>query len=314
MELRIGIDIGGTYIKAGVVKDEIHIIAKQETPFPQGASCELLADIILQIVNSLCAELLVSKEQIESVGVALPGVLNADRTILKAACNIKLFDAPVKAAIEKRLPFVPVYMENDADAATIAELMAGAFKGCKNALLLTLGTGVGSGVILNGKLFRGGEAGVELGHMPIFTDGLLCSCGKYGCIETLCSASWLVSEGRKIVKSFPLSLMHKKTDGDSGKVTAKLVLDCAKEGNASAKEIFNFYISSLSAAIVCCAKQVGCPEVVALGGGVSLAGNFLFTPLRKRIKETQENSYRIVPAHFKNDAGIIGASAAYKFG
>jgi glucokinase len=156
---------------------------------------------------------------------------------------------------------------------------------------LTLGTGVGGGLILGGKMFNGGLGhGVELGHMCLQFGGPLCTCGNLGCVETLCNAPWLIRQSSQA------------TD-------AKMVIDAAKEGDVAAKNIFDRYVDQLSSAIVSCTNLLD-PEVVALGGGVSLAGEFLFAPLREQVlrKSFFHHPYKIVPATLGNDAGIIGAA------
>ncbi|MCL2675239.1 MAG: ROK family protein [Firmicutes bacterium] len=311
--LRLGFDVGGTYIKAGVVDTNlIKIVSRRIIPFPSDASYTDVAELVYALSSEMAAELKIQNCRFKSVGLALPGILNEDRSVLKRAYNLGWYDAPVRAAVQNYFSDVPVYLENDANAALIAE-RHGALRGCKNVVLLTLGTGVGSGVLLNGALLRG-ESGssAELGHVRLFPDGPKCSCGNRGCIEALCSATWLTEEGKKSVINSPTSLMYKKTDGDAGKITPKTVFDSAKEGDGYALAIFNKYVDSLAAAVAYCADRFNA-GAVAIGGGISMAGFFLFSALKARVKEMHGCRCRILPAMFANDAGIIGAALLYKF-
>jgi predicted NBD/HSP70 family sugar kinase len=148
--------------------------------------------------------------------------------------------------MQSHFPVVPVYLANDANAAALAELHAGVFKEVKTAILLTLGTGIGGGIILNGRMFNGGMGnGVELGHMVLAQGGPICTCGTRGCLETLCTATWLVQQGRRSIIDYPKALIYTQAGGDLNKVTAKLVLDCAKAGDAIARGIFERYVDQL---------------------------------------------------------------------
>ena len=168
----------------------------------------------------------------------------------------------------------------------------------------------GGGVIVGGKLWRGGMGhGVELGHMALDIGGARCTCGMRGCIETRCAATALIHAAREALAEGERGLLFKKTDGDAAKVDAKLVVDCARAGDAGASAIFARFVDALGSAVVSVIHLFD-PEVIAIGGGVSLAGEFLFAPLRENVREKCFFSEfaRIVPARFGNDAGIVGAA------
>lgn len=201
-------------------------------------------------------------------------------------------------------------MANDADGAAFAELYHGAFVGCKNAVLLTLGTGLGGGIIVNGKIFRGGlNHGVELGHAYLIYGGKPCSCGNSGCAEAYCSASALASLAVNAMHKYPESLVYPKSNGDADAIDAKFLVDCAKAADPIALNIWNKYLDYLSSF---CASifNILDPEVLAIGGGLCGAGDFLFEPLRQLTSQKcfYKTHGNIVPAVLGNNAGIIGAA------
>jgi glucokinase len=261
-------------------------------------------------VRELAKELRIQPTDFRSIGIATAGSIDASRTVIINAHNLGFHNVPMIDEMHKHFPDTPVYLANDADAAALAELHAGAFRGKKTAVLLTLGTGVGGGIILGGRMFKGGLGhGNELGHMIVQQGGPICTCGNRGCIESLCTATWLIQQGRKAIVEHPISLIYEKAEGDMDKVTAKIVIDSAKEGDAIARDIFNTYVDSLSSAITSVVVLLD-PEVIALGGGVSLAGDFLFEPVRELVRQKSffKVYHEIVPAQLGNTAGIIGAA------
>ncbi len=311
---QVGFDVGGTNLKVGVVHDNLEIVASRNVVFPKGKTYENVAALMAEQVIELAKEIKISVTDFKSIGIATAGSIDASGSMILNAHNLGFHDVPMIDEMHKHFPGMPVYLANDADAAALAELYAGAFREKKTAVLLTLGTGVGGGIILGGKMFKGGMGhGNELGHMIVQHGGPLCTCGNRGCIESLCTATWLIQQGRKVIVEHPISLIFEKAEGDMNKVTAKMVIDSAKEGDFIAKDIFYTYVDSLSSAISSVVALLD-PEVVALGGGVSLAGDFLFEPVREMVK--QKSFFKIyqevVPARLGNTAGIIGAALLAK--
>ncbi|HML35915.1 MAG TPA: ROK family protein [Bacillota bacterium] len=307
---QVGFDVGGTNLKVGVVHDNMEIVASRNVAFPKGESYMEIAALMAEQVNGLAEELNVPVTDFKSIGIATAGSIDVGGTVILNAHNLGFHNVPMIEEMHKHFPEIPVYLANDADAAALAELHAGAFRGKKTAVLLTLGTGVGGGIIIDGKMFKGGLGhGNELGHMIIQHGGPICTCGNRGCIESLCTATWLISRGRKAIVEHPISLIYEKAEGDMNNVTAKTVIDSAKEGDAIALDIFNAYVDSLSSAIISVVALLD-PEVVALGGGVSLAGEFLFAPVRELVNKKSffRMQHEIVPAQLGNTAGIIGAA------
>ena len=265
--------------------------------------------MIAQAVGELIAPD-IAMEQIDSVGVVVPGSIDRTQSIVLDAHNLGFHNVPFKQYLQAQFPETPVHLANDADGAALAELGRGAFVGCKTAVLLTLGTGVGGGVILGGKMFSGGEGrGIELGHMCLVNGGKECTCGNRGCIEAHCSATALKLSGIQAMHDHPDSLLAVRSGGNEDLIDAKFVIDLAKEGDAAAKAVFDAYVDDLAAACISVIHILD-PEVIAIGGGVSHAGDFLFEPLRKGISEKcffSEHG-KIVPAKMGNEAGMIGAA------
>lgn len=306
---QIGVDIGGTSIKIGLVDEQMQIIGRTSIPFPH-LSGEEVAEKLADSVRSLLAEQNISEEDLHHVGVVIPGSIDPTGGIILNAHNLGFHHVPFRELLQKQFHSLPVFLANDADGAALAELGRGAFVGRKTGVLLTLGTGVGGGVILDGKMFSGGcRRGVELGHMPLVAGGELCTCGVRGCIEAYCSASALIRDALRAIAAHPESKLALDSEGDPQNVTAKFVIDSAKAGDEVAVSVFEQYVDHLAAA---CTSMIHLldPEVIAIGGGVSHAGDFLFEPLRKRTLEKCffDSHGEIVPAVMGNDAGIIGAA------
>ncbi len=308
--LQVGFDIGGTNIAAGVVDDEMRIVTRRSVPFPTGKPYTHAIALMKDIVEELALELNVESRQFQSIGIVVPGSIDPKCERVLHAYNLQFHDVPLKKAMQEEYPEVPVHLANDANGAALAELHAGAFRGSKTAVLLTLGTGIGGGLILGGKMFNGGLGhGVELGHMVLMHGGPLCTCGVHGCIEAVCTSTWLIQQGRRSIIDYPNAMIYTEAGGDLTKVTAKLVIDCAKAGDAIACDIFERYVDQLGSAITSCINLLD-PEIIALGGGVSHAGEFLFEPVRQNVRKKCffEEIGAIVPAQLGNDAGIVGAA------
>ncbi len=306
---QIGIDIGGTNVKIGLLDASLTLAAEGSIPFPH-TTAEDMAQKIRAAVDGLLAQQGASAADIGSVGAVVPGSIDiAGETVIDAH-NLDFHNVPLRAILRAQFPGVPVYIANDANGAALAELYKGAFVGHQTGVLLTLGTGLGGGIILNGKMFNGGRnQGVELGHAFLVDGGEHCTCGNDGCMEAYCAASALTRDGRRAMQAHPESLLAEKTGGDPDRITPKLVTDCAKAGDETAMHVFEVYLGHLSSA---CASiyNILDPEVLALGGGLSAAGSFLFDPLQELV--TRKCFYKtrgpLVPAVLGNEAGMVGAA------
>lgn len=306
---RIGFDIGGTNIAAGIVDDSLAITHRITEPFQWETHPGALAETIARMARFLLKNAGAPASPF-SIGIAVPGSLDAKAERVLHAYNLGLHDVPLRAQVQAHFPKAPVFLVNDADAAALAELYGGAFVGASCAVLFTLGTGVGGGIILGGKLWRGGMGhGVELGHTMLDYSGALCSCGLRGCVETRCAATALIRDARETLAQGERGLLFERTAGDAAKVDAKLVIDCARAGDPSASAVFARFVDALGSAVVSVIHLLD-PAVIAIGGGVSLAGDFLFAPLVENVREKcfYDDFARIVPARFGNDAGILGAA------
>ena len=302
---QIGVDIGGTNIKVGLVNETMELVQTCSVRFPHDGARSVVKTIE-EAVDFLLRQQAIARKDVESVGIVVPGSIDA--------YNLGFHDVPLKALAQEAFGEIPVYLANDANGAALAELYAGAFRGCKTAVLFTLGTGLGGGIILGGHMFNGGmNQGVELGHMYLVNGGEHCTCGNDGCMEAYCAASALARDGQRAMKKHPESLIAARAGGSPENVDAKLVIDCAKEGDETAKAVFDQYIDSLSSACASIYNLLD-PEVIAIGGGVCGAGEFLFAPLREKTtgKCFYKTHGKLVPAELGNDAGMIGAAMLHK--
>ena len=298
--INIGFDIGGTTIKIGVVDENYNILKKFSKPTPFGDPGELVS-----LITDTALEL-AGGEEIGTIGITVPGSVDGDGGIIDA-WNIGLRGFPLKRAVTKRIKAENIIVRNDADAAGVAELISGALKGVDTGILITLGTGFGGAIIINGKLFHGGlDRGTEPGHAMLDRGGKKCACGHYGCIETLCSATALKHLGERAVEEKRGMIWERSNQGEP--VDAKLVIDCAEAGDAYASELFDEYTDALADAIATFVNILD-PEVIAIGGGVSGAGEMLLAPLREKVpgRTFFGSCGRIVAAEAGNSAGVIGS-------
>ena len=311
MKYYVGIDLGGTNIVAGVVDEEYNIIAKASTktncPRPDKEIADDMARMALQAVKN--AKLTI--EDIEWIGVGTPGIANSETGIIEYSNNLGFKDTPMVKYIQETID-KPVFIENDANAAAYGEFVAGAAKGARNAVCITLGTGVGGGIIIDGKIYSGSNfAGAEIGHTVIEVDGAQCSCGRKGCFEAYSSATGLIRMTKEAIAEHPDSIMAKSAD-DKGKVTARTSFDCMRAGDKYAKAVVDKYIKYLAAGITN-TINIFQPDILCIGGGVCNEGDPLLLPMKELVKEevytrNSPKNTEIVIAKLGNDAGIIGAA------
>ncbi len=308
----IGIDLGGTNIAAGIVDINGKIFCKKsvKTNLPKPES--ELENNIFELCKLLCEENGYDlHKDIISVGIGTPGSVDGRRGIVWQNVNFGYENWKIKENLENLFK-IPVYVENDANAAIVAEVMAGNAKGCKNALIVTLGTGVGGGAFLNGEIYAGyNYAGLEVGHIVIEKDGRQCNCGRKGCFERYAAASALARDTRAAMEKHPESALWKVCP-DISRVNAKTAFDAMEMGDKTAKEIVDTYIEYLSCGLVNLIN-IFQPEVVCLGGGVSNQQQKLLDLLiphidREDFARNAPDRAKIVIAKFRNDAGIIGAA------
>ncbi len=311
MKYYVGIDLGGTNIVAGVVDENYNIIAKASTktncPRPEKEIADDMAKMALQAVKN--ANLTI--DQIEWIGVGTPGIANSATGIIEYSNNLGFKNTPMVKYIQETIN-KPVFIENDANAAAYGEYVAGAAKGAKNAVCITLGTGVGGGIVIDGKIYAGSNfAGAEIGHTVIEVDGPQCSCGRKGCFEVFSSATGLIRMSKEAMAEHPETIMNKMAE-EKGKVTARTSFDAMRAGDAVAKAVVDKYIKYLAAGITN-TINIFQPDVLCIGGGVCNEGDPLLLPVKALVKKevytrNSEKNTEIVIAKLGNDAGIIGAA------
>lgn len=311
MEYSLGIDIGGTNIAAGVVDESFNIVSKSKVKTnPERGYEEVLRDIAL--AGELAArEAGLPLDGIKWVGMGCPGTCNIESGLVEYANNLKWENVPLRRFVGDALG-IPAYIENDANAAALGEYYAGAAKGAKSAIVITLGTGLGAGIIIDGKIFSGSNyAGAEIGHTVINVDGEPCTCGRRGCFEAYCSATALVKFTKRAIEKNPDSLMVPIAEKE-GKISGRTAFNAAKAGDKSGQDVVNYFIKNLACGIIN-TINVFQPNILCIGGGVSNEGDNLLIPLKERISKEvySKNSDRnteITLCKLGNNSGIIGAA------
>lgn len=309
---KLGIDLGGTNIVAGVVDEQFHIIAtaKRKTNCPRPADDILndMADAALEAIQKAG----LTKEDIEAAGVGSPGAINPNKGVVCFSGNLAFYNLPV-AKLLKEKTGIDFYLENDANAAAYGEFIAGAGKRTQNFIMITLGTGVGGGIIIDKKIYSGSNyAGAELGHSVIVMDGEICTCGRLGCWEAYASATALIRQTKQAMIRFPESIMWEMCNNNVDSINGRTAFEAMRKGDEAAKQVIDKYIYYLSVGITNNINTFQ-PDVICIGGGVSNEGDSLIKPIEKYVEG--ENFARnvnkkcaIKTAELGNDAGIIGAA------
>ena len=309
--VRIGIDIGGTGIQIGVVTDGFRIIREESIPTRKDLPFEEQVRQIADCVVSATEASGHTVEEIESVGVGIPGIASFKTGEVIKCTNMGWSHVPFREVFSRYLD-KPVFIDNDANVAALAESVAGVSAGSSSSVFITIGTGIGSGIILNGKIWSGAHhIGAELGHVIFDLDGVPCTCGNHGCLERYCSATALIRMAREAVAARPDTMMLQAVDGDASRIEAKTVIDAARAGDSVAADVYSHYIDCLAQAVASVVNLLD-PEIIVLGGGVSKAGRFLLNPLlREYPKYVLFNDQQLPDvklAVLGSEAGIIGAA------
>lgn len=309
---KLGIDLGGTNIVAGVVDDNYKIIAtsKVKTNCPRPA--EEIIDDMAKVALDAIAKAGHTVDDIDGFGVGSPGSIEAETGKVIYSNNLKFFDVPLGDMLEERVG-KKFYVDNDANAAAYGEFVAGAGKGTNNFVAITLGTGVGGGVIIDGKIFSGSNgAGAELGHTVIQMNGEPCSCGRNGCWEAYASATALIRQTGQAMLRYPDSVMWKLCEGDIRNISGLTAFNAMRSGDTAGKMVVDQYIRYVAVGIAN-VINIFQPDVICIGGGVSKEGATLTDPIKEFVMG--ENYARnlniktvIKTADLGNDAGIIGAA------
>ncbi|MBQ2897556.1 MAG: ROK family protein [Clostridia bacterium] len=310
----IGIDLGGTNIAVGVVNEEGKIICKKSIPTLAHRTPEEIVKDMASVSMEVVKEAGLSMDDITSLGAACPCFVEKKLGVLIAGANLPFRGYDIRKELHKYID-KPIYLDNDANCAAWAEAVAGAAKGTKDSIMITLGTGVGGGIVVNGSLYSGFNCfGGELGHMVIEIDGRQCGCGRKGCWEAYASATALIKMTREYAENNKNSLMWELAEKE-GKFSGRTAFDAAKQGDETAQKVVDKYIKYLTCGVANLIT-IFQPEVLVIGGGVSNEGEYLLEPLRKAaLKEKYDGTDsplfedgRIEKALLGNDAGIIGAA------
>ncbi len=309
----IGLDIGGTSVKGGIIDIEGNTIVKQEIMTESKFGTLHILDNIEKLKNNMLVSANLTEDDCVGIGMGLPGIVDNEENIVVFSNTLKWSNFDVKKEFGKRTT-LPIKIDNDANLATLGETLFGSGKGAKHAILLTLGTGVGSGFVLNGKIYSGNKGcGAEFGHSILVKNGDKCACGRLGCVEAYASATAFIKYSQKLLSENPQSAILESIE-NLDDVTPKIVFSY-KGKDQTADDIINRYISYLADAILQLCDTLR-PEVIMLGGGVSNAGNALIEPLQKIVDERifASNLAPKVPikkATLGNDAGYIGAASLF---
>ncbi len=307
----VGIDLGGTNIVAAVVDENYNIIEKAKTPTAMPRSADEIFDDIARVTKEAVEKSKLTMDDIESIGLGTPGTANADG-VIEFANNLNFDHVPAREMLKERLGDKPIYIANDANCAALGEAYAGCGNGSKNFVAVTLGTGVGSGVIIDGKIVTGvNYAGGECGHMVIVVDGEPCTCGRKGCWEAYASATALINQTKRAMEEYPDSIMHKLAE-EEGKVSGKTAFDAMRHGDIAGIKVVDQYIKYIACGLINLVNALQ-PEIICVGGGICNEGETLLRPLRRYIEAERYSVYsklqtKIMKAELGNDAGIIGAA------
>ncbi len=309
---RIGVDLGGTNIATGVVDTNLNIIGrgKVKTNIPRPAE-EIFADI-KGAIDMAVEDAGIPYEEILSIGVGTPGSVNKATGFIEFANNLAFENVPAKSMLENLLR-KPVYLDNDANCAALGEAVAGCGNGVKNFVAITLGTGVGSGIIIDGKLVAGvNYAAGEMGHMVISVDGEQCNCGRRGCWEKYASATALIAQTKDAMRYNQDSAMWELVSNNIDMVSGRTAFDAMRKGDAAAKQVVDRYIYYVACGVINIINALQ-PDIICVGGGVGHEKETILDPLRRHIERERYSIYaakqtQILSATLGNDAGIIGSA------
>jgi glucokinase len=312
-DLFLGIDLGGTKIIAGLVEPTGRIVAREhrETEAKEGPTAVL--DRLLDITTRLLTADGIDRQQVAAIGVAAPGPIDVVSGVVTAPPNLPgWYNIPLARLIEERIS-LPTYLENDANAAALAEFTFGAGRGTEHMIYVTASTGIGGGFVLNGQLYRGSSgAAAEVGHMTILPHGPLCGCGNRGCLEALASGTAIAREARELVQRGVTTLIGDLAGGDLTRITAKLVGQAAEQGDIEAQRILDEAMHYLGIGMANLVNLLN-PQVIVIGGGLTNMGERLFGPVRRTIDRrafpVSASAVEIRPAELGGDVGLLGAAA-----
>ena len=317
MRYVLGIDIGGTNLVVGSVAEDgsaVHAVASEPTQAEAGSSD--VVDRLVALAERAIARTRreVPGAEIVGVGVGAPGPLDTKSGIVLLTPNLGWVNLPLRRIIHDRLG-LPAMLDNDANCAVLGEWWVGAARGSRNAIGLTIGTGIGGGIILDGKLYHGAsDVAGEIGHTTIDTEGRRCKCGNYGCLEAYASGPNIAMRARESLEAGAVSILPSQVGGDLKQITAQTVYEAAAAGDELALEVVNDTAKFLAVGVANLLNVFN-PEVVVVCGGVTLAGDHLFVPLQREVSrrafKPAVTACRIVPGELAGTAGVYGAAKVF---
>ena len=316
----IGVDLGGTNIVVGAMPEDgsREIGIRSEPTHPErGAEAvvDRIVSMIAQLMSEITASTGASMKDFHGVGVGAPGPLDRDRGVVVVAPNLGWRDFPLRDAISERIN-LPATLDNDANCAAVGEWWRGAARGARNVVGITIGTGIGGGIVIDGQLYHGSsDVAGEIGHTTIDSTGRYCRCGNYGCLEAYASGPAIALRAREALERDEVSVLHKMVKGQLDQLTAATVYEAAHRGDALAHEVVRDTAKFLGTGIANLLNTLN-PDVVVITGGVTRAGDRLFEPLRAEVKRRAFRpavaACRIVPGSLDGTAGVVGAVATFK--
>lgn len=316
----LGVDLGGTNIVVGAMpEDGSRELAIRSEPTHAERGSEAVVDRIVSMIAQVTSDVIASHDAQQhdflGVGIGAPGPLDRERGVVVVAPNLGWRDFPLRDAISDRIR-LPATLDNDANCATLGEWWRGAAQGARNVVGITIGTGIGGGIVIGGQLYHGSsDVAGEIGHTTIDSTGRYCRCGNYGCLEAYASGPAIALRAREALERDEVSALHKMVKGDLDLLTAATVYEAAHRGDALALEVVRDTARFLGTGIANLLNTVN-PDVVVITGGVTRAGDRLFEPLRAEVKRRAFRpavaACRIVPGALEGTAGVVGAVATFK--
>lgn len=309
----LGVDLGGTNIAAGLVDKDYKIVHKCSIPTQADKGVDTIINNIALSIKKVVSEYNLTMDDVISIGIGSPGAVNPDTGVVDFAANLGFKHTPLAQLVSKLIPGKDIFVENDANVAALAEVRAGAAKGVKDSITITLGTGVGGGMIIDGKIYSGfNHAGAEFGHIVLEEGGRRCSCGRNGCWEAYASVSGLIQTTKEEMLKDSTSIMWQMVSNNLDNVTGLTAFDAMRAGDKLGIYVVYKYIRYVASGLVS-VMNVLQPEVLCIGGGISKEGDTLIKPIREVMKNELFARFSNIQTQIRiaalgNDAGIIGAA------
>lgn len=313
MKYYVGIDLGGTNIAIGILDEEKNFIEKISVPTLVRRGFSKIVEDMAKSTLALIEKSAIIMEQVESIGIGIPSSINPENNHVVYANNLEWINVDFISEFQKYIPDKKIFLANDADCAALGEAVAGSARNYDSALMITLGTGVGGGLIVDKKVYLGEtKVGIEPGHTLLVYDGITCTCGKKGCLEAYASCTALKRQILEAIARDEMTMMRELCHSQIDAITPKLVFDAAKLGDKTAQDVIHQYIQYLAGGISSLIN-IFRPHVVIIGGGLSNQDEYLLVPLREGVKAfTYAGEVMdpppVIKATLGNDAGIIGAA------